>query len=68
MKQGKDKGDMYTYTHIYVLTYICIYNYITIGVMKAGKDKGAKKEVRGYWSDVVASPYFSIGIYVCMYL
>jgi dynein assembly factor 3 len=32
------------------------------GVMKKGKDKGIKKEVRGYWGDIVASPYFSLGI------
>jgi hypothetical protein len=32
------------------------------GVMKQGKDRGSKKEVRGFWSDVVASPYFSIGV------
>jgi dynein assembly factor 3 len=31
------------------------------GVMKVGKDKGMKKEVRGYWSDVVVSPYFTFG-------
>jgi hypothetical protein len=30
--------------------------------MKQGKDRGSKKEVRGFWSDVVASPYFSIGV------
>jgi len=32
------------------------------GVMKKGKDKGFKKEVRGYWLDVVNSPYISFGV------
>jgi len=32
------------------------------GVMKKGKDKGLKKEVRGYWIDVVNSPYISMGV------
>lgn len=31
------------------------------GVMKAGKDRGVKKDVKGYWSDVVVSPYFTFG-------
>ena len=31
------------------------------GVMKAGKDRGSTKEVLGYWSDLVVSPYFSLG-------
>ena len=30
--------------------------------MKKGKEKGMKKEVRGLWADIVASPYFSFGI------
>ena len=30
--------------------------------MKKGKEKGMKKEVRGLWTDIVASPYFSFGI------
>ena len=30
--------------------------------MSKGRDKGLKKEVRGLWTDVVASPYFSFGI------
>eukprot|EP01036_Dinobryon_divergens_P031277 gene31277-40647_t len=34
----------------------------TEGVMKKGKDKGIKKEVSGYWGDIVCSPYFSFGI------
>lgn len=34
----------------------------TEGVMKAGKDKGMKKEVKGYWGDIICSPYFSFGI------
>ena len=29
--------------------------------MKNGKDRGMKKEVRGYWGDIVCSPYFSFG-------
>lgn len=33
-----------------------------LGVMKKGKEKGMKKEVRGLWTDIVASPYFSFGI------
>jgi len=32
------------------------------GVMKKGKEKGMKKEVRGFWADVVASPYFTFGV------
>lgn len=32
------------------------------GVMKKGKDKGLKKEVKGYWIDVVNSPYISLGV------
>ena len=34
------------------------------GVMKAGKDKGLKKDVRGFWIDVVNSPYMSFGVEV----
>jgi dynein assembly factor 3, axonemal len=34
----------------------------TEGFMKKGKDKGIKKEVKGYWGDIVSSPYFSFGI------
>ena len=34
----------------------------TQGVMKAGKDRGMKKEVKGFWGDIVCSPYFSFGI------
>ena len=30
--------------------------------MSKGREKGLKKEVRGLWTDVVASPYFSFGI------
>ena len=29
--------------------------------MKRGKDKGMKKEVRGYWGDIVSSPFLSFG-------
>jgi dynein assembly factor 3 len=32
------------------------------GVMKRGKDAGHKKEVKGYWGDIVSSPYFSFGV------
>ena len=32
------------------------------GVMKKGKDKGIKKEVRGFWGDIVGSPFFSFGV------
>lgn len=32
------------------------------GVMNKGKDKGLKKEVRGYWIDVVNSPYIALGV------
>lgn len=32
------------------------------GVMKVGRDRGMKKEVKGYWGDIVCSPYFSFGI------
>lgn len=31
------------------------------GVLKSGKDKGFKKEIKGYWSDIVVSPYFGLG-------
>jgi dynein assembly factor 3 len=34
----------------------------TEGFLKEGKEKGMKKEVKGYWGDIVASPYFSYGI------
>ena len=30
--------------------------------MKKGKEKGLKKEVRGLWSDIVSSPYYSFGV------
>ena len=30
--------------------------------MKKGKEKGLKKEVRGLWTDIVASPYYSFGV------
>ena len=32
------------------------------GMMKKGKDSGHKKEVKGFWGDIVSSPYFSFGI------
>jgi len=31
-------------------------------VMKKGKDKGLKKDVRGYWGDITVSPYLTFGI------
>lgn len=34
----------------------------TEGFLKTGKDKGLKKEVKGFWADIVSSPYFSFGI------
>lgn len=34
----------------------------TEGVLKSGADKGYKKEVKGYWGDIVSSPYFTYGI------
>lgn len=32
------------------------------GYIKQGKEKGQKKEVKGFWGDIVISPYFSFGI------
>lgn len=32
------------------------------GVMKVGKDKGHKKDVRGFWLDVVNGPYVPFGV------
>jgi dynein assembly factor 3, axonemal len=32
------------------------------GYIKLGKDKGLKKEVKGYWGDMINSPYFSFGV------
>jgi len=34
----------------------------TQGIMKKGKDKGIKKEIRGFWLDVVNGPFYSFGI------
>ncbi|GMH69978.1 hypothetical protein TrST_g14142 [Triparma strigata] len=34
----------------------------TAGMMKAGKDKGMKKEIRGFWLDIVCSPYAAFGV------
>eukprot|EP01039_Chlorochromonas_danica_P005549 gene5549-6111_t len=49
-------GDQsYTETNPTLLSY-------TEGTMKAGKEKGVKKQVRGYWGDIVCSPYFAFGI------
>mmetsp|Transcript_41785 Transcript_41785/g.82190 ORF Transcript_41785/g.82190 Transcript_41785/m.82190 type:complete len:505 (+) Transcript_41785:225-1739(+) len=33
------------------------------GVMKKGKDKGLKKEIRGYWVDVVNGPFVPFGVH-----
>lgn len=32
------------------------------GIIKKGKDRGLKKEVRGYWGDIVISPYIAFGV------
>lgn len=32
------------------------------GLLKKGKDSGLKKEIKGYWGDVVCSPFFALGI------
>ena len=32
------------------------------GIMKKGRDKGLKKDVRGYWGDIVLSPYVTFGV------
>lgn len=32
------------------------------GFLKSGRDKGLKKEVMGYWGDIVCSPYFAFGV------
>jgi dynein assembly factor 3 len=34
----------------------------TEGFIKAGVDKGSKKEVQGYWGDIVVSPFIGLGI------
>lgn len=34
----------------------------TEGKLKAGKEKGLKKAVRGYWGDIVCSPYYAFGV------
>ena len=34
----------------------------TTGMMKAGKDKGMKKDIRGYWLDIVVSPFPAFGV------
>ncbi|GMH71944.1 hypothetical protein TL16_g05790 [Triparma laevis f. inornata] len=34
----------------------------TAGMMKAGKDKGMKKEIRGFWLDIICSPYAAFGV------
>ena len=37
----------------------------TEGTMKSGKEKGLKKEVKGYWGDIVSSPFFSLPVPAC---
>lgn len=32
------------------------------GLLKKGKDKGLKKEIKGYWGDIVCSPFVSYGV------
>eukprot|EP00595_Chromulina_sp_UTEXLB2642_P001159 CAMPEP_0196763098 /NCGR_PEP_ID=MMETSP1095-20130614/3443_1 /TAXON_ID=96789 ORGANISM="Chromulina nebulosa, Strain UTEXLB2642" /NCGR_SAMPLE_ID=MMETSP1095 /ASSEMBLY_ACC=CAM_ASM_000446 /LENGTH=202 /DNA_ID=CAMNT_0042115609 /DNA_START=182 /DNA_END=786 /DNA_ORIENTATION=+ len=32
------------------------------GYIKQGKDKGIKKEVKGYWGDLILSPYYTFGV------
>jgi len=32
------------------------------GVMKNGKDKGHKKEIKGYWGDITTGPHVNFGI------
>lgn len=32
------------------------------GILCSGKERGAKKEMRGYWLDLLVSPYFTLGI------
>ena len=34
----------------------------TEGYLKAGKDQGHKKEVRGFWGDTAVGPYVSLGL------
>lgn len=34
----------------------------TEGVVNKGKDKGMKKDIRGFWIDIVNSPYVSFGV------
>jgi len=36
----------------------------TTGMMKGGKDKGIKKDVRGFWLDIIVSPYPAFGVSV----
>jgi len=34
----------------------------TVGTLKKGKEKGIKKDIRGFWLDVVVSPYAAFGV------
>jgi hypothetical protein len=33
-----------------------------VGTLKKGKEKGIKKQIRGFWLDVVVSPYAAFGV------
>lgn len=53
---GFEFGDQsYTESNKTLLSY-------TEGTMKNGKEKGHKKEIMGFWGDIVCSPYLSFGI------
>jgi dynein assembly factor 3, axonemal len=61
-KQWREKGiafefgdQEYTEANKTLMTY-------TEGLIKRGKDHGLKKEVMGYWGDIVCSPYYAFGI------
>ncbi|KAJ8601360.1 hypothetical protein CTAYLR_005006 [Chrysophaeum taylorii] len=34
----------------------------SVAIMRSGKDRGQKREVRGYWGDVVVGPYVAVGV------
>ena len=40
----------------------CCVEWCLQGTLCKGKDRGAKKEVRGYWLDLVVSPFFAVGV------
>lgn len=33
-----------------------------VGMMKAGRDRGMRKEVKGYWLDILVGPYIALGV------